>query len=64
MQKTIFKKITKTYSNMTIENFLIIFFLLPVLYSQNLSNITMKIIGNGTIKLFSRTDFKEEIHIK
>ena len=54
MPKNAFKKITKTYSKMAIEYFFISYFLLPILYSQSVPNITMKIIGNGTIKLFSK----------
>ena len=54
MSKNAFKNITKTYSKMTIEYFFISYFLLPILYSQSVPNITMKIIGNGTIKLFSK----------
>ena len=54
MTKNEFKKITKTYSKMTIEYFFISYFLLSILYCQIVPNITMKIIGNGTIALFSK----------
>ena len=67
MPKNAFKKITKTYSKMAIEYFFISYFLLPILYFQSVPNITMKIIGNGTLNYFQnilRLDLKEKLHIK
>ena len=52
MPKNAFKKITKTYSKMAIEYFFISYFLLPILYSQSVPNITMKIIGNNNKIIF------------
>ena len=52
------KNIFNLYSKTLINYFIIIIFILQILDSQGLPNITMKIIGNGTAYLFSNSLYK------